>query len=102
MLPASKETFHLLKELNHTLKNSKENVTPEIQKEHSRGVLKKRPSENMQQFYWRTPMSKSDFDKAALQHIEITLQHGVCFPVSLRQIFRPPFYKNTSGVLLRN
>ena len=33
------------------------------QKQPSRGGLKKRCSENMQQIYRRTPMSKSDFNK---------------------------------------
>ena len=32
----------------------------EIQKQPSRGVLKKRCSENIQQIYWRTPMLKCD------------------------------------------
>ena len=31
--------------------------------------------------------------------IEITLRHG-CSPVSLLDIFRTPFLKNTSGLLL--
>ena len=47
----------------------------------SRGVLKKRCSEVMQQIY-------SSF-------IEITLWHG-CSPVNLLPIFRTPFSKNTS------
>ena len=33
----------------------------------SRGVLRKRCSENMQQIYRRTPMPKCDFNKVALQ-----------------------------------
>ena len=37
------------------------------QKQISRGVKKKRCSENMQQIYGRTSMRKSDFSKAALQ-----------------------------------
>ena len=36
-------------------------------KQPSRGVLKKRCSENMQHIYKRTPMPKCDFNKAALQ-----------------------------------
>ena len=38
-----------------------------IQKQPSRGVLKKRRSENMQQIYRRTPMPKYDFNKVAKQ-----------------------------------
>ena len=37
------------------------------QKQPSRGALKKRCSENMQQIYWRTPMPKCDFNKVALE-----------------------------------
>ena len=37
------------------------------QKQPSRGILKERCSENMQQIYRRTPMSKYDFNKGALQ-----------------------------------
>ena len=62
-----------------------------FRKQPSRGVLKKRCSENMQQIYRKTPMSKCDFKKVAL--------HG-CFPVNLWHIFRTPFRKNTSGRLL--
>ena len=35
----------------------------------------------------------------ALHFIETALRHG-CSPVNLVHIFRIPFYKNTSGVLL--
>ena len=38
-----------------------------FQKQPSRGVLKKRCSENMQQIYRRTPMPKCDFNKVAKQ-----------------------------------
>ena len=34
---------------------------------HTRGVLKKKCSENMQQIYRRTPMLKCDINKIALQ-----------------------------------
>ena len=37
------------------------------QKQPSRGVLRKRYSENMQQIYRRTPMMKCDFNKVAKQ-----------------------------------
>ena len=36
-----------------------------IQRQPSRGVLRKRCSENMQQIYKRTPMPKRDFNKVA-------------------------------------
>ena len=38
-----------------------------IQKHPSIGVLMKRSSENIQQIYRRTPMSKCDFNKVAKQ-----------------------------------
>ena len=41
-----------------------------VQKQPSRGVLRKRCSENMQQMYRRTPMSKCDFNKVALGQLE--------------------------------
>ena len=65
-----------------------------LQKQPSKGVLRKRCSENIQQIYRRTPMSKCDFNKFALQ-----FALG-CFPVNLLHIFRTPFLKNTSGRLL--
>ena len=43
-------------------------------------------------------MPKCDFNKVAF---EITFRHG-CSPVNLLHIFRTPFYKNTSGGLLRH
>ena len=67
--------------------------TPLIQKysekQPSRGVLRKRYSENMQQIYRRTPLPKYDFNKVALQlgRSSVNLQH----------IFRPSFPKNISG-----
>ena len=69
-----------------------------IQKQPPRDV-RKRCSENMPQIYRRTPMPKYDFNKVASNFIEIALQHG-CSPVSLRHIFRTPFTKNTSELLL--
>ena len=66
-----------------------------FQKQSSRGVLRKRCSENMQQTYGRTPMPKCDFSN----FIEITLLHGRSL-VKLLHIFRIPFSKNTSGWLL--
>ena len=66
------------------------------QKQRSRGVLRKRCSENMQQIYRRTPMPMCDFD---CNFIEIALWYG-CSPVNLLHIFRIPFPKNSSGWLL--
>ena len=69
--------------------------TPLIQryseKQPSRGVLRKRCSENMQQIYRRTSLPKYDFNKVALQlgRSSVNLQH----------IFRPSFPKNISGGL---
>ena len=56
------------------------------QKQLSKGVLRKRFSENTQQIYVRIPMLKCDFKK---------VRH-VCFLVNLLQIFRTPFSSNTS------
>ena len=64
----------------------------DLQKQPTRGVSRKRCSENMQQIYRKAPMPKCDFNK-------IALRHG-CFPVSLLHIFRTPFPKNISGRLL--
>ena len=66
-----------------------ENISILFQKHPSIGVLIKRLSENMQQFYRRTPMSKCDFNKVAKQ---------LCSLVNLQHIFRAPFPKNTPGV----
>ena len=68
-----------------------------MQKQPSRGVLKKRCSENMQQIYRRTPMPKCNL--LLCNFIEVILRHG-CFPVNLLHNFRTPFLKNTSGWLL--
>ena len=73
----------------------------DFQKQPTRGILKKRCSENMQQIYRRTPMPKCNFNKVALlcNFIEITLRHG-CYPVNLLHIFRTPFPRNISGWLI--
>ena len=73
-----------------------------LQKQPSRGVLRKRCSENMQQIYMRTPMPKCDFNKFALLYnfIEIALQHG-CSHVNLLHIFRTPFLHNNRRLLLK-
>ena len=62
----------------------------DIQKQPSRGVLRKRCSENMQQIYRRTPMPTCDFNKVAkqlwssLEHLLGTSLEG-CFWRSSRQ-----------------
>ena len=71
----------------------------DVQKQPSRGVLKKRCSEKLQQIYRRKRMLKCDFNKVAKQLIEITLEHG-CSPVNLLHIFTTPFLKNKPGQLL--
>ena len=43
------------------------NISDDYQKQPSRGVLRKRCSENMLQIYRRTPMLKYDFNKVAKQ-----------------------------------
>ena len=53
-----------------------ENISILFQKHPSIGVLIKRLSENMQQIYRRTPMSKCDFNKVAKQLCSlVNLQH---------------------------
>ena len=59
-----------------------------IQKQPSRGVLKKRCSENMR---YAANLQENTY--------EITLWHG-CSPVNLLHIFRTSFPKDTSGRLL--
>ena len=49
------------------LESIKKSSNKDVQKQPSRGVLKKRCSENMQQIYWRTPMPKCNFNKVGLQ-----------------------------------
>ena len=44
-------------------------VTSLIQKQRSRGVLRKRCSENIQQLYGRTPMPKCDFNKVSWNRV---------------------------------
>ena len=55
----------------------------------------------MSQTYGKTPMLKGDFNMLQSSFIEITFRHG-CSPVKLLHIFRRPFLKDTSGVLLLN
>ena len=61
-----------------------------LQKQPSRGVLRKRCSENKQQIYRKT---------FQINFIEIAIPHG-CFPVHLLHSSRTPVYKNTQGELL--
>ena len=58
-----------------------------LQKQLSRGVPRKRCSENIQQIHGRTPMP--------ITYVE-ALRHG-CFPVTLLSIFRTPFPRNIPG-----
>ena len=72
-----------------------------LQEQPSKGVLRKRCSENIQQIYRITPMSKFGFNKVALQLYWNSLQNG-CSPVNILHNFRTPLSKNTSrGLLLR-
>ena len=64
-----------------------------LQKQPSRGVQRKRRSENMQQIYRRTPMAECNLN------IEIALSHG-CSPANLLHICTTPFSKNTASWLL--
>ena len=58
--------FQLVHALANTADNSKLFLTADdIQKQPSKGVYKKRCSENMQQIYRRTTMPKCDFNKVA-------------------------------------
>ena len=50
-----------------------------LQKQPLRGVLRKTCSENMQQIYRRTPISKCDFNKVALQHLLLRTPLGGSF-----------------------
>ena len=52
------------------------NIFSIVQKQPSRGVLRKRCYENMQQIYKRTPMPKCDFNKVALQGVLRTPPDG--------------------------
>ena len=53
-----------IKKLCWTILNEKNKINKK-QKQPSRGVLKKRCSEDMQLIYRRTPMPKCDFNKVA-------------------------------------
>ena len=70
----------------------------EIQKP-PRVVLRKWCSENMQQVYRKTLMSKCNFNHLQSSFIEIAFHDG-CSPVNVLQIFKTTFFKRTSGRLL--
>ena len=67
-----------------------------LQKQPSRGILKKRCPENMHQIYRRTPMPKCVFDKVAFQLYWNNTSAWV-FSVNLLHIFRTAFPKNTAA-----
>ena len=61
-------------------------------KEPSRGVPRKRRSENMQQIYRRTPMLKCDFNKVARQlYCNRTLT--LLFPCTFAAYFQNTFFQ---------
>ena len=64
-----------------------------------RGVLKKRCSENMQQFIGKHPCRSAISIELPSNSIEITLRHG-CSPINLLHIFRAPFPTRSFGLLL--
>ena len=70
-----------------------------LQRQASRGALRKRCSEKMQHIYRRTPMPKCNSIKLQSKSIEITLQYR-CSPVNCLHTLRAIFPENTSGVLL--
>ena len=72
-----------------------------LQRQPSRGVLRKKCPENMQKIYWKTPTPKCDFNNLFNNFIEITLRHR-CSPVNLLNIFRTSFLKNASSVFAHN
>ena len=75
------------------------NLRTKLQKQPSRGVLRKRCSENMQQIYSKHQGRSAISVKLPCNFIEITLLHG-CSPVNLLHVLRAPFLKNTSRRLL--
>ena len=67
----------------------------------SRGVFKKRCSENMQQICRRHPCQSVISIKLLCNFIEITLRH-VCSPVYLLDNLKTPVLKSTFGWLFLN
>ena len=95
-------------ELEQSFIKMKSKLTPSnktfrnLLKQPSRGVLRKRYSESMQQIYRRAHTCRSAISvKLQSNFIEITRRYG-CSPVNLLHISRIPFFKNTSGSLLLN
>ena len=70
-----------------------------FQKQPSRGVLRKWSSKTLQQMYRKKPCRRFISIKLLCNFIEIAHWHG-CFPVNLLHIFKTPFPRNTSGLLL--
>ena len=66
-------------------------ISNQYQMHSSKGVLRKRCSENMQQTYRRTPMLKCDFNKVVRQLYCNHALAGVLTPVNLLHNFRTPF-----------
>ena len=71
----------------------------EVQKQPVRAILRKRYSENIQQIYREHPCQIVISVKLLCNFIEITFRHR-CSRVNLLNIFRTPFYNNTSRGLL--
>ena len=71
-----------------------------MQKPPSRGVLRKRCSENMQQIYRRTPMPKCNFNKVSLEYWNRT--SAWVFSCKFAVYIQNTCLKNTSGWLLLN
>ena len=65
----------------------------DLQKQPSRGILKKSCSENMQQIYRRTPIRSVISIKLLCNFTEIALRHG-CSPLNLLHIL------NTQHILI--
>ena len=72
-----------------------------LQKQPSRGVLKKGILKKCSKFAVEHPCQSVISVKLLCNFIEIALQHR-CSPVNLLHIFRTPFSKNTSEQLLLN
>ena len=72
-----------------------------VQKQPSRGALKKRCSEISSKSTGEHPCRSAILIKLQSNFIEISLQHG-CSPLNLLHIFRTPLPKNTCGWLLLN
>ena len=78
----NRQTFFFIRKVENTWSNKRQGSS--WHKQPSRGFLKKRSSENMQQIYRRTPL--------LCNIIEIALRHG-CSPVNLLHILRTYFLK---------